>query len=525
MFHNFLNSYTVADKVQLVKFAEYYSANVVDTVKAASWNNTNGTGGVIALSVFQDLILNAPVYADGLGFKGGTYILSEGNCSNLFASTGYTYDASVTSPLQQGASKGEGVFNVTLPAQASLTGGRGAPANGGGGGNSHNNAGGGGANLSAAGIGGGNSSSGGCTTELHGLGGKPLKNWNGKKIFFGGGGGTGHSDGTPAALMGGGNGGGIVIIISETLIGNGYTISANGAKGGDAISDGASGGGAGGTIIMSVNNYTGSSIIEAKGGAGGDENDLGTPKRCYGAGGGGSGGAIYFTGSVPAVSISVTGGLAGLEYGGDPLCNPPVLPTNGSNGTTISPYTIRQATDSASYCLSIAPLPVRLIYFKAMVDESSVQLKWRVTNPELAEKFILEKIVANSWSSFNIMQADPLIENYNYTDEHPEPGINLYRLKIIQKDNSFFYSPVYQVLLSMNSDDFVIHPNPATNQISIIGQFSPIETMRLFDASGKLFLQKKLIISGNSILIDLPPLHNAVYMLQIGSAIKKLVIR
>src|SRR5438477_12400431 len=26
MFHNFLNNYTVADKVQLVKFAEYYSA-------------------------------------------------------------------------------------------------------------------------------------------------------------------------------------------------------------------------------------------------------------------------------------------------------------------------------------------------------------------------------------------------------------------------------------------------------------------------------------------------------------------
>src|SRR4029453_2200719 len=39
MFHNFLNSYTVADKVQLVKFAEYYSANVIDTLKALTWSN------------------------------------------------------------------------------------------------------------------------------------------------------------------------------------------------------------------------------------------------------------------------------------------------------------------------------------------------------------------------------------------------------------------------------------------------------------------------------------------------------
>src|ERR1051326_1783232 len=69
MLHTFLNNYTVADKVQLVKFAEYYSADVTDTVKAASWNNTNGTGGVIAISVAQDLTLHAPVYADSSGFR------------------------------------------------------------------------------------------------------------------------------------------------------------------------------------------------------------------------------------------------------------------------------------------------------------------------------------------------------------------------------------------------------------------------------------------------------------------------
>src|SRR4030095_6503244 len=71
MFHNFLNSYTVADKVQLVRFAEYYSANVVDTIKATPWSNSSGTGGVIALSVGQDLTLNAPIYADSAGYRGG----------------------------------------------------------------------------------------------------------------------------------------------------------------------------------------------------------------------------------------------------------------------------------------------------------------------------------------------------------------------------------------------------------------------------------------------------------------------
>src|SRR5205809_3906346 len=93
MFHNFLNSYTVTDKVQLVKFAEYNSAKVIDTVKASPWNNTMGLGGVIAISVSQDLTLNAPIYADSSGFRGGDYVLSNGTCSNFFAATGYTYNA------------------------------------------------------------------------------------------------------------------------------------------------------------------------------------------------------------------------------------------------------------------------------------------------------------------------------------------------------------------------------------------------------------------------------------------------
>ena len=61
----------------------------------------------------------------------------------------------------------------------------------------------------------------------------------------------------------------------------------------------------GGSVILDANTYSGSVTIQAIGGKGGDENDLGTTQRCYGAGGGGSGGAIYFTGSIPAVPVFI----------------------------------------------------------------------------------------------------------------------------------------------------------------------------------------------------------------------------
>jgi hypothetical protein len=269
-FHNLLNTYNKTGKIQLVQFAEYYSANVVDTVKAAPWDSAAGTGGVIAIYADQDITLNAPIYADSSGYKGGPYFLSDGTCSNFVPATGYVYNGvpvpPPTPPLQNGARKGEGVAFVS----SAQSGGRGAPANGGGGGNNHNNSGGGGANLTAGGNGGGNSSGVGCSVAIQGIGGKGLSSYNGSKIFMGGGGAAGHSNNGASTLCYGANGGGIIFIWANELIGNGKSISVNGGKGGNSSGDGAGGGGAGGSIIMNVSIYTGAVNITANGGAGGD---------------------------------------------------------------------------------------------------------------------------------------------------------------------------------------------------------------------------------------------------------------
>jgi len=520
MYHNFLNSYTVTGKVQLVKFAEYYSANVIDTVKASPWSNATGTGGVIAISVSQDLTLNAPIYADSTGFRGGGYVLSNGTCFNTpFAATGYIYNAANTSP-QNGAAKGEAVYDFP----AAQSGGRGAPANGGGGGNNHNNGGAGGANLSAGGKGGGNSSSAGCTTELHGLPGKALSSWTGKKLFFGGGGGAGHSNGIVTVSKGGGHGGGIILIQADNVIGNGNKITANGGKGGNGASDGASGGGAGGSLIMDVNTYSGPVTIQANGGKGGDENDLGTAQRCYGAGGGGSGGTIYFTGSTPLVTISTIGGNAGLEFGGDPACNAAVPAAGGFNGNTISPYTIRQATDSSAYCLSIAPLAIRLIYFKIAAVEAGILLQWRVANPKTIEEFIVEKIIDGEWRDIYTVIPTDRNQYYSYTDDQPGAGKNFYRIRMIEKNSSLSYSPIRQLNWGQRNDRFTLYPNPASHQVVITGNLHTTTRIRLIDAAGKLTWDKQIVNNTGSISIDLSPLQPGVYFLQIENVVKKLII-
>ncbi|HEY1871989.1 MAG TPA: T9SS type A sorting domain-containing protein, partial [Chitinophagaceae bacterium] len=379
-------------------------------------------------------------------------------------------------------------------------------------------------NLTAGGKGGGNSSSAGCMSDFHGEAGKALKNWNGKKIFFGGGGGAGHSNGTLTISNGGGNGGGIIFLQAGTLIGNGYKISANGGIGGNAVSDGASGGGAAGSVIMDVSTYSGSLTLQVNGGKGGDENDDGTTQRCYGAGGGGSGGAIYFTGPLPAITMSSAGGSAGLEYGGDPACNAAIPAAIGLSGSTTSSYAIRQSTDSASYCLSIAPLAVKLVYFKINAEGSAIQLQWRVADPGSVEEFVVEKIIAGSWQSLYSMNADQFKQSYSYVDDRPNFSTNLYRVRIIEKTGSFFYSPERQLNWDQKNDVYVVYPNPASQKAMITGDFSSVTQIKLFDVSGKLKLDIKTVNSDGSINLDLSSLPSGVYILEIGDAIKKLVV-
>jgi aspartate carbamoyltransferase regulatory subunit len=512
---NLVNQYTVSEKVQLVKFAEYYSANVIDTVKAASWNNTNGTGGVIAISVTEDLTLNAPIFVDSAGYKGGSSILSTGGF--CIPATNYTYNPSSTNP-QNGASKGEGVADIA----SNINGGRGAPANGGGGGNYHNNGGGGGANLSTGGNGGGTSSFVGCTGDYKGIGGKPLNSRNGTKIFAGGGGGAGHYNNN-IPTHGGGNGGGIIFITANNLVGNGYKIRANGQTGGSNVSDGASGGGAGGTIIMDIlNSYTGSVIIQVNGGNGGNANDGLSSGRCYGAGGGGSAGVIYFTGTSPAVTVNVNGGNAGLEISSDPGCSL-ILPSAGSSGSIISNYSYIRSTSPAGYCSTI--LPIRLLYFKAIANQNKAMLQWRIANPALVKNFIIERSDhTNEWQRVNYVAANDEKENYQFTDNNPLSGINQYRLKVIEKNNEDYFSLVQKIFIASNNK-FEIYPNPATSEINVSGNFSSLTTLTITDPSGNLIWQKKLISRNKAIKLDLPPLLSGVYIIRINDTVKKLLIR
>ncbi len=306
--NSLLNAYEVTGNVQVISLPSFSNATVTDTLLAKTWDGI--TGGVLALEVTDQLVLNAPIDLSGSGFRGGIAAIdASNNCNALTNANAYYYDLN----NWRGAAKGEGIAAFVADREA----GRGAQANGGGGGNDHNAGGGGGGNVGAGGNGGNNNEPDflGCDGTFPGLGGKSLTDLN-KRLFLGGGGGAGHENNDQSTN--GGNGGGIVILIAKNLAGNNFKIAANGLTPPTTTGDGGGGGGAGGSILLDVQTLLSPILIEARGGNGGNIDNR-NGNRCHGPGGGGSGGRLIVLDELQ-INYVLTRGEAGRSLNSS-TCN------------------------------------------------------------------------------------------------------------------------------------------------------------------------------------------------------------
>ena len=327
------NNYAISGRVQVVRVPRFANLTINSNTSAVPslWNGSSG--GVIAIEVDGNLVLNAngKISSSGYGFRGGvTEDQTLGAPSGSVNDVGFCASHVAT----QGAEKGESIAGFYT--EYDLVYSRyckGAPANGGGGGNNHNAGGGGGANvgsttltytgkgipsitynanwnLELAGMGGSNSPGGGrggysgSTSDQNentlgpnqiawggdyrrkegGLGGHPIQQDN-TRIFVGGGGGAGDQNNSQGG--GGGRGGGITFLKLYGSISGAGTIEANGANGINANpngqiavqastqkygNDGAGGAGGGGSVYISNTNPIPNTIaLSANGGNGGNQ--------------------------------------------------------------------------------------------------------------------------------------------------------------------------------------------------------------------------------------------------------------
>ncbi len=136
-------------------------------------------------------------------------------------------------------------------------------------------------------------------------------------------------------------------------------------------------------------------------------------------------------------------------------------------------------------------LPIVLSDFEGKLAQNKIALHW-VTQSEIdADHFEIQKrMVGDKWRTLGRREArgrEAQGERYEFVDHAPLYGDNVYRLRMVDQDGTFSFSPIEVVKFATGKGKFKIIPNPFSNEFNL--QTEPdMEGFRfeLFDAVGKL---------------------------------------
>lgn len=167
--------------------------------------------------------------------------------------------------------------------------------------------------------------------------------------------------------------------------------------------------------------------------------------------------------------------------------------------------------------LSEDPMPVVLTDFLARKEGNTALLNWTTTSETQSDRFEIEhSLNGKSWDVVGTIDAkgesDALV-TYQYVHINPVTGSeNLYRLKMIDADETFAYSKIRS--LKFKSDvDLNIFPNPSSEVIQIkINDWHKVKYVELINASAV-----KVYSAGPALTqkVDVSKLNPGMYYLKI----------
>jgi hypothetical protein len=161
------------------------------------------------------------------------------------------------------------------------------------------------------------------------------------------------------------------------------------------------------------------------------------------------------------------------------------------------------------------PLPIKLTHFSARTRSETVVLTWHSSLEEGADHFQVERSTnAFQWYPLATVATRGSNSSYTYTDAAPLSTASMYRLKLVDADGTYSYSPIVRVAASGPSIGLQLGPNPATNylQVTLAQPGSQLLQLQVLTASG-LEVKQVTVASTGFIRLNLEGLARGQYYL------------
>ncbi len=176
------------------------------------------------------------------------------------------------------------------------------------------------------------------------------------------------------------------------------------------------------------------------------------------------------------------------------------------------------------------PLPVELISFKGGWERENVLLKWATASEENFSHFEIQKFnnSETEWRTISIVRGaeeNTLTEqNYSYLDDNAIHR-NYYRLKMVDKDETYEYSKIITINSIKDNQGVSISPNPSFGVINfnITSKSSTIRNglLSVVDINGKTIESMLIELDSNESMefrMDLRELPAGVYFYSLVSS-------
>ncbi|MBS1664829.1 MAG: T9SS type A sorting domain-containing protein [Bacteroidetes bacterium] len=194
-------------------------------------------------------------------------------------------------------------------------------------------------------------------------------------------------------------------------------------------------------------------------------------------------------------------------------------PTN--NPATMASFAL---TGSTSNWIThpIGTLPVIFSSFTGSRKDDAGVLSWTTAQEQNSKNFVVER--SSDGAAYTDIGTIPAAGNsstplsYSFTDFSPLTGNNFYRLREVDLDGKFMYSPILTINFTGASGAIKLWPNPAASAITWSGQTAAGPgTLIVSDLSGRTLLTKTVnFTSGtNRVSINLTNLPAGVYFLTV----------
>jgi hypothetical protein len=175
--------------------------------------------------------------------------------------------------------------------------------------------------------------------------------------------------------------------------------------------------------------------------------------------------------------------------------------------------------DNVSLLLAdgITPLPVELTRFDATVKGQSVNVSWATASEKNNDHFDIQRSATggeyNTIGTAKGQGSTTMANNYSFLDSRPLAGASYYRLRQVDTDGTFSFSPVVAVQTGA-STKVMLYPNPSANQLILPAGVGMVQ-YRIFNALGQTLLSGQATDNDR---LDITSLPKGPFFLELSGA-------